>query len=460
MTDETIAAISTAYGEAGIGIIRISGEQAGFLLDQLFRPASEGPVPTDCARQLRYGTIIDPAIDQAVDEVLAVFMPAPATYTREDTAEIYCHGGLIPQRKILELVCRAGARPAEAGEFTRRAFMNGRIDLSQAEAVIDLIKAKTDESFSMAYDQMAGRLFQKVQTVREQLMHVLVHLAASLDFSDEDIEFISPTEIDCVLAEVIDQLEQLLATAHTGRILREGLKVAIAGRPNVGKSSLLNTLLRENRAIVTDIPGTTRDTIEEILDLGGLPICLIDTAGIRDTGDKIEKLGIEKSQAAFRGADLILFMVDGSQGLEPADLSIAWEIAAKAVIGLVNKTDLDQKIDLSKINQILPTVEFLSVSLKENRGVDLLETAIRDFIYGGAVRTSVHPMVSNQRHISLIEQAVEAARQARLELANKQTPDMIEVDIRECWSKLGEITGETVHEDIIDEVFARFCLGK
>ena len=293
--EDTIAAIATAYGEGGIGIIRISGENSRSILEKLFVPASGKAIKS---RMLTYGNIIDPASRDMIDEVMAVYMKGPGTYTAEDVAEIDCHGSVISLKKILELVLQNGARMAEPGEFTKRAFLNGRLDLSQAEAVIDIIKAKTDKSFDVAVSQLEGKLSGEVRALRERLLELLAHLAVSLDFPEEDVEELSRAKTAEILQSVRAELSGLLATADTGRILREGLKVAIVGRPNVGKSSLLNALLREKRAIATEIPGTTRDTIEESLDLGGIPLLLTDTAGIRQTEDRIERLGIEKSREA------------------------------------------------------------------------------------------------------------------------------------------------------------------
>jgi tRNA modification GTPase len=305
--EDTIAAIATPLGEGGIGVIRISGESAGKVMGEVFVPAGS-KMPAD--RRMTYGHIVDPETGKVIDEVLCVFMKAPATYTAEDVVEINCHGGMVPLRKTLELVLAHGARMAEKGEFTKRAFLNGRMDLSQAEAVIDVIRARTDTTFDVAMDQLEGVLSRQIKAIRKKLLDTLVQLTVNIDYPDEDIEEMTFEKLDESLKDINEDIGRLLASASTGRIINEGLRVAIIGKPNVGKSSLMNCLLRESRAIVTEIPGTTRDTIEEFLSIRGIPVILTDTAGIRETDDKIESIGIEKSKESFNQADLIIFMLD------------------------------------------------------------------------------------------------------------------------------------------------------
>lgn len=458
--EETIAAIATAFGEGGIGIVRISGDRAKEILDKIFVPVQSKQETSIADRRLIYGHIFSPGDEQVIDEVLAVYMKAPATYTREDVVEIHCHGGSIPLGKTLSLVLNCGARLAERGEFTKRAFLNGRIDLSQAEAVIDVIKAKTEKSFQVAMNQMEGRMSSKVQDLRKQLMDLLVQMAVNLDYPDEDIEELTYKELINSVSIIGDEIDGLLATADTGRMLREGLKVTIVGKPNVGKSSLMNALLRETRAIVTEIPGTTRDTIEEVLSLRGIPVYLTDTAGIHRTEDQIERIGIEKSKEAFNKADLIVFMVDGSQPLREEDYEIAEHIGERKVIVLLNKEDLGKKVTEAQLRQLLPQAIVIDTAVIEEKGIRQLEEQIEALVYGGQVKQEESNMITNARHKDLLLRARIALKDAKEMAMEKQALDFIEVDVRQSWELLGEIIGETVTEDIIDQVFERFCLGK
>lgn len=462
--EDTIAAIATPYGEGGIGIVRISGEKAGQILSRIFVPgplqAGEGSFKELENKYLTYGYIRDPETGNAIDQVLVAFMRAPHTYTREDVAEINCHGGIIPLSKTLSLILKNGARLAEKGEFTKWAFLNGRIDLSQAEAVIDVIRAKTDRGFNVAMAQMEGRLSRKVGEIREELMDLLVKLAVNIDYPDEDIEEITCQEIEKELESIAEKVSALLSSADEGRILREGLRIAIAGKPNVGKSSLMNALLREVRAIVTEIPGTTRDTIEEGLNLRGIPVSLTDTAGIRETDDTIEKMGIERSKDAFNKADLILFVLDVNRPLEEEDREIAYHIGERKVILLLNKADLEQNLAEEELRRLLPQASVIHTSMTEDFGLEALEDEIERMVFGGQVRQEESGIVSNIRHKTLLQQAEEALKDGILAAAGGEALDLVEVDVRRAWEYLGEITGETVTEDIIDRVFERFCLGK
>ncbi len=458
--EDTIAAIATAYGEGGIGIIRISGEEAGNILDTIFVPKyfkDEKPITN---KRLYYGHIIDASNNQVIDEVFAVFMKAPATYTREDVAEVYCHGSIVAMRKTLALTLRNGARLAEKGEFTKRAFLNGRLDLSQAEAVIDIVRAKTDKSFDVAFSQMVGALSEQVKKIRKALMDLLVNITVNLDYPDEDIEVITYKNLKRSLLEIGDMIDKLLVTAGTGRIIREGLNVAIIGKPNVGKSSLMNALLKESRAIVTEIPGTTRDTIEELLSIKDIPVKLIDTAGIRETEDAIEKIGIERSKETFNSADLIILILDGSNPLSEEDTMIMNIIGARKAIVLINKIDLGMHIDEEIILKYLPEAKIIRTAIKKELGIDELEQKIVDMIYGGEVRQEESLLVTNVRHTELLERAGESVKDAYMMAENLEALDFIEVDVRRSWELLGEIIGESVTEDIIDQVFERFCLGK
>jgi len=455
--EETIAAIATAYGEGGIGIIRISGPKAKNILDKIFVPAKKKEAS---GRRLTYGAIIDPDNSEAIDEVLAVFMPAPDTYTREDTVEINCHGSVVALKKTLDLVLRFGAALAEPGEFTKRAFLNGRIDLSQAEAVVDLVKAKTEKSFDSALNQLEGSVSLRIKEIRKELLELLVKITVNLDYPDEDIEEITYVKLIESISQIDDMLKKLLSTADAGRIIKDGLKTVISGSPNVGKSSLLNALVRENRAIVTEIPGTTRDIIEETVNIRGIPVRLFDTAGIRSTEDKIEKLGIEKSKDAFNQADLIVLMLDGSGELKASDIELLLAAAGRKAIVLINKIDIDKKIYEDQISNILPGCEILNTAVTKDIGIKELEEKIESLVYGGKVSQSESLLITNARHKDLLSRAERALSDAREAAERKEALDFIEIDVKGAWGLLGEITGDTASEDIINEVFAKFCLGK
>ena len=458
--NDTIAAISTAYGEGGIGIIRISGDDAAQILEKMFVPASDAADPIGENRVLHYGKIVDPLTGEVLDEVLAVFMKAPATYTREDVAEIYCHGSVVALRKTLGLALRLGARLAEAGEFTKRAFLNGRLDLSQAEAVIDLIRAKTSKSFEVAVGQLEGRLSQEIDSLRQRLLNILVDMTVNIDYPDEDIEEIVYEKLSESLSQIGGEIDRLRLTADTGRILQEGLNVVIIGKPNVGKSSLMNALMRETRAIVTEIPGTTRDTIQETISLKGIPVRLTDTAGIRETEDTIEQIGIARSKESFRQADLILLMLDVSEELSEEDKYIIEHIGDKHTIILANKIDLGAKATLDEIREYLPEAKMIETSMVADVGLEEIEDEIQQLVYGGKVTQESSLMITNARQENLLREAGLAIGDAAIMTVNGEPLELIEVDVRRGFDLLGEIVGETVSEDIINEVFARFCLGK
>ena len=456
--EDTIAAVATAYGEGGIGIIRISGEEALPILQEIFE--FHGDTDTFTSRRMTYGKIIDKEKNQIIDEVLAVYMKGPKTYTAEDVVEINCHGSMVSLRKTLALVLRKGARLAEPGEFTKRAFLNGRLDLSQAEAVIDMIRAKTDKSFDVAVSQLEGRLSLKVEEIRQKLLDLLVDITVNIDYPDEDIEEMTYEKLEESIVETQDMIEKLLATSSTGRMIREGIKIAIVGKPNVGKSSLMNGLLKETRAIVTDIPGTTRDTIEEVLSIRNIPVYLVDTAGIRETADKVEKMGIEKSKEAFNQADFILFLLDGSRPLEEEDLQIMEFLKERKSLVLINKRDLGEAISIEEIAAKLPASQVIEASLLKGQGITEIEDAVEDLVYGGEIVQKESMMVNNVRHIELLQQAVKSLTDALHMSERREALDFIEVDVKNAYERLGEIIGETVSDDIINEVFARFCLGK
>lgn len=456
MREDTIAAIATATGEGGIGIVRISGEDSLNILNKIFCPVS-GKINN---RVLSYGHIIDPDNDKTVDEVMSVFMKGPHSYTAEDVVEIQCHGSVVSLRKILALTLKHGARLAERGEFTKRAFLNGRLDLSQAEAVIDLIKAKSDKTFDVALSQLEGAFSSKIKEIRADLVDILVNLTVNIDYPDEDIEEMTYEKLEEGLRLVNNKIEGLLSTADTGRIINEGLKVSIVGKPNVGKSSLMNALMGENRAIVTDIPGTTRDTIEESITIRDIPIILTDTAGIHETDDVIEQIGIEKSKESFNKADLVIFMLDASSQLTQEDYEILNHIGERKAIVLLNKTDIGKNIDETEIKNVLNDAFIIETAVREGIGISALADIIENMVYGGEVSQKSSLLVTNVRHKNILEESNQSIIDALDLIAAWQPLEFIEIDVNRCYELLGEIIGETAADDIIEKVFERFCLGK
>ncbi|MTI67013.1 MAG: tRNA uridine-5-carboxymethylaminomethyl(34) synthesis GTPase MnmE [Firmicutes bacterium] len=460
MGEDTIAAIATAPGEAGIGIVRISGDKSIDIAESIFKGKTEEKLSKVDERKLVYGHIIDPKDQSKIDEVLTVYMKGPFTYTKEDIVEINCHGGIIPVRRILELVLEKGARMAEAGEFTKRAFLNGRIDLAQAEAVMDLISAKTDTSFDVSLNQLEGSLSKEVKNIRDVILEIIAHIEASIDFPEDDIENVAYDKIEQKGKKVLTKIDELLKTSSTGKILREGLKTVILGKPNVGKSSLLNSILRENRAIVTDVPGTTRDIIEEYVNVNGIPLKIIDTAGIRETDDVVEKIGVNKAKNLLNESDLAIVIFDGSRDLTDEDKEIMKLIKDRKAIILINKTDLEEKINKREIEKYLPNKEIIATSILKGSGLDILEDTLKEMFFSGDIKIKDDVIVSNVRHKELLNKAKQNIKEA-LESLNMGMPiDCIEVDIKDCWSNLGEINGDTVSEDIIDKIFEDFCIGK
>lgn len=460
MIDDTIAAIGTAPGEAGIGIVRMSGPEAIAILDKVFVPSRGSSILEYAGRRLTHGHIVDPQTKKKIDEVLVTYMKAPYTYTAEDVTEIDCHGGIVPVRKILDLVLHQGARMAEPGEFTKRAFLNGRIDLAQAEAVMDLIGAKTDVGFHVALEQLEGTLSKDVRNIRESLLEMLAHITVNIDFPDEDIEEITYSALKEQAEKIKVNIESLLKTAHTGKILREGLSTVIIGKPNVGKSSLMNALLRESRAIVTDIPGTTRDVIEELVNIRDIPLRIIDTAGIRETEDIIEKIGVERSKEFFNRADLIIFVLDAAEPLAYEDEQIMELLKGRDVIVLMNKMDLPPELDEKEIQRRLPQKPIIPISIAERKGLETLEETIVKMVYGGEVKHQDRSMVTNVRHKNALDRAFNSMEDASAAISKGLPLDFIEVDVKNAWEFLGEITGDIVGEDLIDKIFANFCLGK
>ncbi|MEA3459804.1 MAG: tRNA uridine-5-carboxymethylaminomethyl(34) synthesis GTPase MnmE [Chloroflexota bacterium] len=450
--DDTIAAISTPIGEGGIGIVRISGPEALSILRHIFRWVKGDEITS---YRLHYGHVFDPETGEAIDEVLVSLMKAPHTYTREDVVEINCHGGIVPLRRILELCLREGARLASPGEFTLRAFLNGRIDLAQAEAVLDVVQAKTEASLRVAVDQLEGGLSEEVRQVRGKLVDVLAYLEASIDFPEDEIP---ACDVEHDLEEARERLEKLLSHAGQGIIYRQGIRTAIVGKPNVGKSSLLNALLRTSRAIVAPIPGTTRDTLEETLNLQGIPLVLVDTAGIvAETEDVLTRLSVERSRRALAQADLALLVVDGSEPLTEADRKIAALVGDKTAILAVNKLDLPQIVSL---DGFLPHARQVSISALTGEGLEKLEETIVEIVFSGQVLASDELLVSNPRHEDALRRALGHINDALKSHARGTPADFVAIDLTSAINALGEITGETVTEDLLEAIFSNFCVGK
>lgn len=458
--DDTIAAISTAPGEGGIGIVRISGTESLNILDKVFKSSRNKKTSDFGSYTLRYGYIVSPQDGSVVDEVLVSFMKSPHTYTREDMVEINCHGGTIPVKKILETVLKNGARLAEPGEFTKRAFLNGRIDLSQAEAVIDIIRSKTEVSMNTALRQLEGKLSKGLKPLKDKLLNIMSHIEASIDFPEDDIEDVLYEELKDNCDLIVDGLDLMIKSADTGKILREGLNTIIIGKPNVGKSSLLNALLEENRAIVTDIPGTTRDIIEEYLNIRGIPINIIDTAGIRDTEDKVEKIGVERTKEYFNRADLVIFVLDSSDMITYEDEEIFSLIKDKKCIVLINKVDMPRRLDMEAVERLAGGKKIIEASVKEGLGIDLIKDEIYNIVYSGEVKYSNDVLVTNVRHKDLLMKARLSMIGALDTLKATMPLDLVSIDIRQCLEHIGEITGETVQDDVIHRIFSQFCIGK
>jgi tRNA modification GTPase len=458
---DTIAAISTPMGEGAIAIVRLSGDEAIAIADRIFKSPSGKRLKDVPSHTIHYGHIVDPDNGKTVEEVMVSVMRAPKTFTREDVVEINCHGGLVSVNRVLQLVLANGARLAEPGEFTKRAFLNGRIDLSQAEAVIDLIRAKTDRAMTVALQQMEGRLSKLIRELRQTILETLAHVEVNIDYPEyDDVEEMTPRLLLEKAQYVREQIEKLLQTAQQGKILREGLATVIIGRPNVGKSSLLNALVHENKAIVTDIPGTTRDVIEEYVNVRGVPLRLIDTAGIRETEDIVERIGVERSRQMLKQADLILLVLNYHEPLTEEDERLFEMITGMDFIVIVNKTDLPKNIDMDRVKQLADGRPIITTSLLNERGIDDLEKAISEMFFSGSVEAGDLTYVSNSRHIALLQQAKKAVEDAISGIEAGMPVDLVQIDLRRAWELLGEIIGDTVHESLIDQLFSQFCLGK
>ena len=458
--DNTIAAISTPVGAGGIAIVRMSGKDSISILEKVFKPFGGKKVADLKSHTVTYGHIVDDG--KIIDEVLVIFMKGPKSYTREDVVEINCHGGIKVVKSVLNTLIKYGADMAMPGEFTKRAFLNGRIDLSQAEAVIDLINAKTELSERASINRLEGRLSQRVKDIREEILTVTAHIEANIDYPEHEDETMTYKMVTEKTGEAIKKVSHLIDTSDIGKIIKEGIKTVIIGKPNVGKSSLMNCLIDEDRAIVTDIPGTTRDILEEHINIKGVPLNIIDTAGIRDTDDVIEKIGVEKSLEYAKIADFIFLVLDGSKELTDEDTEIfefIKENSKKAVV-LINKSDLEQNIDKNRIFEYIDKEYVLTVSVKNNYGIDELFEKIKDLFFNGEIDVDDEAIVSNERNKASLIKAKKSLENVLDTIDNKMPEDFLSMDLMQAYAYLGEIIGETVDEDVIDKIFSEFCLGK
>ncbi len=461
MDFDTIAAISTPMGEGAIAIVRLSGDDAVKIANNIFKSPNGKQLIDEKTHTIHYGHLIEPKTEEVVEEVMLSLMRAPKTFTREDVVEINCHGGIVSVNRVLQLVLQNGARLADPGEFTKRAFLNGRIDLSQAEAVMDLIRAKTDRAMNVALGQMEGKLSRLIGQLRNALIETLAHVEVNIDYPEyDDVEEMTIPVLLEKCSFVRDEIVKLLQTSSQGKILREGLSTVILGRPNVGKSSLLNSLVHENKAIVTDVAGTTRDIIEEYVNVRGVPLRLVDTAGIRETEDIVERIGVERSRQVLKEADLILLVLNSAEEISEEDERLFETIQNMDFIVVVNKTDLPQKIDLDKVKELSNGRPIVTTSILQEQGIIELEESIAKIFFEGQIEANDLTYVSNARHIALLHQA-KATIEDAIEAAEAGVPvDMIQIDVTKTWELLGEIVGDTVQESLINQLFSQFCLGK
>lgn len=456
---DTITSISTPMGEGAIGIVRLTGSRAIEITDKLYK--GKKPLAEVDSHTINYGHIVDPDTNEVVEEVMVSVLRAPKTFTREDIVEINCHGGILTINRVLELTMTAGARMAEPGEYTKRAFLNGRIDLSQAEAVMDFIRSKTDRASKVAMNQIEGRLSDMIKRQRQSILEILAQVEVNIDYPEYDDVEDATTEFLLEKSEEIkSEIDRLLATGTQGKIMREGLSTVIVGKPNVGKSSMLNNLIQDNKAIVTEVAGTTRDVLEEYVNVRGVPLRLVDTAGIRETEDIVEKIGVERSRKALSEADLILFVLNHNEALTEEDVKLYEVIKNEDAIVIVNKTDLEQHLDLDEVRDMVGDMPVIETSMLKQEGIDQLEEQIRDLFFGGEVQNQDMTYVSNSRHISLLKQARHSIQDA-IDAAEAGIPmDMVQIDLTRTWEILGEIIGASASDELIDQLFSQFCLGK
>lgn len=457
---DTIAAISTPPGEGGIGIVRISGEEALEVADRVYRLGSK-KLSAQESHTIHYGKIVHPKTNETIDEVMVTVMRAPKTYTREDVIEINAHGGVMAVNKVLQTVLQSGARLAEPGEFTKRAFLNGRIDLSQAEAVMDVIRAKTDKAMHMAVNQLDGNLSKLIRALRTDILDTLAQVEVNIDYPEyDDVEEMTSQLLVEKAESVKAHVHELLETASQGKILREGLATAIIGRPNVGKSSLLNVLLKEDKAIVTDIPGTTRDVIEDFVSVKGVPLRLVDTAGIRETEDVVERIGVERSRKALSEAELILLVFNQSEPLTEEDYQLIKATDEKKRIMIMNKMDLENQLDFTQLEKLAGKDMLVKTSLVAQEGLNELEQKIADLFFSGQTGERDATYISNIRHIALLEEAEESLDSVIEGIKAGMPVDLVQIDMTHAWELLGEITGDSVQDELLTQLFSQFCLGK
>ncbi|MEE0716822.1 MAG: tRNA uridine-5-carboxymethylaminomethyl(34) synthesis GTPase MnmE [Eubacterium sp.] len=455
---DTIAAISTSTGNSGIGIIRVSGDEAIEIVDKIFKSNKEGKRLINVkSHTVNYGNIVDG--EKVLDQVLVLVMKNPHSYTGEDTVEIDCHGGMLILKKVLDLVIKNGAKSAAPGEFTKRAFLNGRLDLSQAEAVMDLINSQNDFALNSSIEQLKGGVSEKIKEIRSDVIYHIAFIESALD----DPEHISldgyDNEISKMINKNISKIKKMIDTFDNGRIMKEGIKTVILGKPNAGKSSLLNRMLGEERAIVTDIEGTTRDTLEENINLNGLSLKIIDTAGIRNTDDKVEQIGVNKAKEIAEGADLIIYVVDGSKDIDENDKEILEIIKNKKVIVLLNKTDIDRVVDIEQLNEI-PKEDIIEFSAKAGLGMDELEEKIKDMFYSGEITFNDQVYITNARHKEALENSYNSLLKVKESVDAGMPEDFYSIDLMDAYEQLGLIIGESVEDDLVNEIFSKFCMGK
>jgi tRNA modification GTPase len=464
--NDTIAAIGTPVGESGIGIVRISGKDALKIADKIFVSKDNKKPSSFKTYTTHYGWVVEntehrtPNTEhrEVIDEVILTIMRAPRSYTKEDIVEINCHGGIVAMRRVLDLVLESGARLAEPGEFTKRAFLNGRIDLAQAEAVLDIIRAKTDSALKIGTEQLKGALSEQLNKIGKRLLEILSLLEVNIDFPEEEMNFADLEEVRRELEDINQKFKDILDTSKQGRVLRDGIKVVICGKPNVGKSSLLNALLKRERSIVTPIAGTTRDTIEEVIDIKGVPIRIVDTAGIIEPKDLVEKKAVQRSKKYMDSADLVILLFDGSRKLNPEDGVLIRKLKNKQVLAVVNKIDLKQKIEKAKINKRF--AQAIDISAKKAKNIKLLEEAIANLAYGGKIKSSESILVSNQRHIQAVKRAEKLIADALDSLDNKLSLEFIACDVKEALGYVDDVLGRRFCDGLLDKIFSEFCIGK
>lgn len=457
---DTIAAISSAPGEGAIGIVRLSGDDALAIADKVYK-LGQKKLSTQDSHTIHYGHIVDPKDGQEIDEVMVSVMREPKTFTREDIVEINTHGGIVATNRVLELVLREGATLAEPGEFTKRAFINGRIDLTQAEAVMDLIRAKTDRSMDLAVKQLDGKLSNLIENLRQDILNTLAQVEVNIDYPEyDDVEEMTLKLLGEKTTIIKDRIDGLLSTAKQGKILRDGISTAIVGRPNVGKSSLLNALLREEKAIVTDIEGTTRDTVEEYINIRGVPLKLVDTAGIRDTEDVVERIGVERSKKALKEAELVLLLLNQSEALTAGDRELLALTQDHKRIIIMNKIDLPNQLLKESLLEWVEEDEIIATSMMTQEGIDALEEKIADYFFSGQSGEKDATYVSNARHIDLLQKVSQSLDEVKNGIDMGMPVDLIQIDFTRAWEILGEIIGENAPDELLTQLFSQFCLGK